>query len=64
MEKLGTTRGDLLKELKEAYQGLKEKEATLVKQGAQPARSIETQLEGIREKIDELEESHDGGSGS
>jgi hypothetical protein len=60
MEKLGIANADLLKELRETYKTLKEKEASLLKEGSRSTLTVRSQMEGVREKIDELEAAENG----
>jgi len=60
MEKLGIADQELLKELKEEYKVLKEREAQLVKTGSKVTGMLQMALEGTKMRIDELEEKSGG----
>jgi hypothetical protein len=60
MEKLGIANSDLLRELKSDYQRLKEKEASLIKEGSVGVKDIKHQLEVIKACIDENEKGENG----
>jgi hypothetical protein len=55
MEKLGVATDDLVKELKAEYLKLVEYQSNLIKTAGQASPTVETTLEQLAQRIDELE---------